>query len=92
MLNGLSGDVKEAQQKAFDMSKEAMKSLPEDQREAACGESLKALQGTPDSADGEAASEAAQEAKEAASEAAEDAKEAASDAQEAAGASKEQAH
>lgn len=82
MIAGLSGEAKDAQQKIFEVAKEAMKALPEDQREAACRESLKGMQGTADSA--EDAKEAASEAAEDAKEAAEDAKEAASDAKEAA--------
>ena len=83
MIAGLSGEAKDAQQKIFEAAKEAMKALPEDQREAACRESLKGMQGTADSA--------AEETKEAASEAAEDAKEAAEDAREAASDAKEAA-
>lgn len=83
VIAGLSGEAKDAQQKIFEAAKEAMKALPEDQREAACRESLKGMQGTADSA--------AEETKEAASEAAEDAKEAAEDAREAASDAKEAA-
>lgn len=86
--------TKEAMQKAFDQSKEALKNLPADQKEAACKVSLDALNGkapagVPTSAEdakeaAEEAKEAAADAKEAASEAAEEAKEAAAEAKEAA--------
>ena len=73
--------TKEAMQKAFDQSKEALQNLPVDQRDAACKESLNALKGTPSAADTaadvkETAEEAKEEAKEAAEEAKEEAKEA----------------
>lgn len=74
VIAGLSGEAKDAQQKIFEVAKEAMKALPEDQREAACRESLKGMQGTADSA-AEETKEAASDAKEAAQEAAEEAKE-----------------
>ena len=73
--------TKEAMQKAFDQSKEALKNLPADQKEAACKVSLDALNGKAPAdaaAAAEDAKEAAADAKEAASEAAEEAKEAAS--------------
>ena len=87
--------TKEAMQKAFDQSKEALQNLPADQKEAACKVSLDALNGkapagVPTSAEdakeaaAEEAKEAAADAKEAASEAAEEAKEAAAEAKEAA--------
>jgi len=61
--------TKEAMQKAFDQSKEAMQNLPADQKEAACKVSLDALNGK---APTDAAT-SAEDAKEAASEAAEEA-------------------
>ena len=86
--------TKEAMQKAFDQSKEALQNLPADQKEAACKVSLDALNGkapagVPTSA--EDAKEAASEAAEDAKEAAEDAKEAAADAKEAASEAAEEA-
>ena len=86
--------TKEAMQKAFDQSKEALQNLPADQKEAACKVSLDALNGkapTDAAAAAEDAKEAAADAKEAASEAAEEAKEAAADAKEAASEAAEEA-
>ena len=86
-----SGSVCDEYEKAFDQSKEALKNLPADQKEAACKVSLDALNGkapagVPTSAEDakEAASEAAEEAKEAAADAKEAASEAAAEAKEAA--------
>ena len=79
--------TKEAMQKAFDQSKEALQNLPADQKEAACKVSLDALNGK---APTDAAT-SAEDAKEAASEAAEEAKEAAADAKEAASEAAEEA-
>ena len=86
--------TKEAMQKAFDQSKEALQNLPADQKEAACKVSLDALNGkvpTDAAASAEDAKEAASEAAEDAKEAAEDAKEAAADAKEAASEAAEEA-
>ena len=86
--------TKEAMQKAFDQSKEALQNLPADQKEAACKASLDALNGkvpTDAAASAEDAKEAASEAAEDAKEAAEDAKEAAADAKEAASEAAEEA-
>lgn len=78
---------REQMKQAFEQSKSAMASLSDDQRNAMCGESLKALKGEATAADtaedkAEEAKEAAEEAKEAAEEAKQDAKEAAEEAKE----------
>ena len=86
--------TKEAMQKAFDQSKEALKNLPADQKEAACKVSLDALNGkapTDAAASAEDAKEAAEDAKEAAADAKEAASEAAEEAKEAAAEAKEAA-
>ena len=86
--------TKEAMQKAFDQSKEALQNLPADQKEAACKVSLDALNGkapTDAAASAEDAKEAAEEAKEAAADAKEAASEAAEEAKEAAAEAKEAA-
>ena len=78
--------TKDMMQKSFEQTKEALKNLPADQRDATCKTSLDALKGVPaaetpeDKA--EEAKDAAEEAKEEAKDAAEDAKEAAEDAKE----------
>lgn len=78
--------TKDMMQKSFEQTKEALKNLPADQRDATCKTSLDALKGvsaaeTPEEK-AEEAKDAAEEAKEEAKDAAEDAKEAAEDAKE----------
>ena len=87
MLQTAPEASREQMKQAFEQSKSAMASLSDDQRNAMCGESLKALKGEAPAAEtaeekAEAASEAAAEAKEAAEEAKQDAKEAAEEAKE----------
>ena len=78
--------TKEMMQKSFEQTKEALKNLPADQRDATCKTSLDALKGVPAAETpeekAEEAKDAAEEAKEEAKDAAEDAKEAAEDAKE----------
>ena len=80
--------TKEMMQKSFEQTKEALKNLPADQRDATCKTSLDALKGVPAA---ETPEEKAEEAKDAAEEAKEDAKDAAEDAKEAAEDAKEEA-
>ena len=83
MLQTAPEASREQMKQAFEQSKSAMASLSDDQRNAMCGESLKALKGEATAADtAEEAKEAAEEAKEAAEEAKQDAKEAAEEAKE----------
>ena len=80
--------TKEMMQKSFEQTKEALKNLPADQRDATCKTSLDALKGVPAA---ETPEEKAEEAKDAAEEAKEEAKDAAEDAKEAAEDAKEEA-
>lgn len=80
--------TKDMMQKSFEQTKEALKNLPADQRDATCKTSLDALKGV---LAAEAPEEKAEEAKEAAEEAKEEAKDAAEDAKEAAEDAKEEA-
>lgn len=80
--------TKEMMQKSFEQTKEALKNLPADQRDATCTTSLDALKGVPAA---ETPEEKAEEAKDAAEEAKEEAKDAAEDAKEAAEDAKEEA-
>ena len=75
-VEGVDAATKEMMQKSFDQTKEALKNLPADQRDATCSESLKALKGEQAGAaedKAEEAKEAAEEAKDAAADAKEDA-------------------
>ena len=74
-VEGVDAATKEMMQKSFDQTKEALKNLPADQRDATCSESLKALKGEQAGAEDKAeeAKEAAEEAKDAAADAKEDA-------------------
>lgn len=83
--------TKEAMQKAFDQSKEALQNLPADQKEAACKVSLDALNGKAPTDAAASAEDAKEAAAEEAKEAATDAKEAAADAKEAASEAAEEA-
>ena len=76
--------TKEAMQKAFDQSKEGLKNLPADQKEAACKVSLDALNGKAPAGVPTSAEDAKEEAKEATEKAKEEVKEAAEEAKEAA--------
>ncbi len=80
--------TKDMMQKSFEQTKEALKNLPADQRDATCKTSLDALKGVPAA---ETPEEKAEEAKDAAEEAKEEAKDAAEDAKEAAEDAKEEA-
>lgn len=76
--------TKDMMQKSFEQTKEALKNLPADQRDATCKTSLDALKGNAPAASPEDKAEDAKEAAEDAKEAAADAKEEAKDAAEAA--------
>jgi hypothetical protein len=76
--------TKDMMQKSFEQTKEALKNLPADQRDATCKTSLDALKGNAPAASPEDKAEEAKEAAEDAKEAAADAKEEAKDAAEAA--------
>ena len=86
--SGSDAATKDMMQKSFEQTKEALKNLPADQRDATCKTSLDALKGVPAA---ETPEEKAEEAKDAAEEAKEDAKDAAEDAKEAAEYAKEEA-
>ena len=84
--------TKDMMQKSFEQTKEALKNLPADQRDATCKASLDALKGNAPAASPEDKAEEAKEAaEEAAEEAKEDAKDAAEEAKDAAEAAKEEA-
>lgn len=74
--------TKDMMQKSFEQTKEALKNLPADQRDATCKTSLDALKGNAPAASPEDKAEAAEDAKEAAADAKEEAKDAAEAAKE----------